>query len=109
MDEPRNNEEEQWMETEKMLRKLIQDTLCDQEKRVSTYRWALYFVSGFLIFVLGVLYEGDRLSATVITTRTDVTNLQREQTEMKNFITWVKDNAVTKADIKMLLDEHRRE
>lgn len=93
---------EEWTDTEQMLQGLVKSAIQGHVKGVSVYQWALGAVLAILMFVLGIQYQGERLSSIVIKTESRVSAVEDDIRELKNGILWLKDNAATKADIERL-------
>lgn len=90
---------EEWTPAEEMLRQACTDS----QRSKSTYQWAIGAVLSLLTFVLGVECQGERLTPTVIESKTKISGLENDITNLRKDVNWIRENIATKADIERLV------
>ncbi|MFA5186664.1 MAG: hypothetical protein WC551_09330 [Patescibacteria group bacterium] len=93
-------EREEWTGAEQTLRSIAGEVAVARDKSTAVYQWALGIVLALLMFVLGVVCQGERLSSTVVKTEARVSALEADMRDLKEGIAWLRSNAATRDDIK---------
>jgi len=104
--EGNQTEREEWTGAELMLRNIVGGVMATHDKSTAAYQWALGALLALLMFVLGVVCQGERLSSTVIKTEARVSALEADMRDLKDGIAWLKQNAATREDIKVIVGSH---
>jgi hypothetical protein len=91
-------EREHLTETESMLR----DIAGNAYRSIAAYQWAIGGLLAILFFSLGSQCTGERLSATVIESKTRITNLENRFNDMQGKLDYLVNNAATKNDLNSM-------